>query len=464
MPIRFDDSLAVLAGVIDTELGGDVLASGVAVRDTAGRLAFFAAEPLSPDDVERVSDSLRQQLGAYARDDRVLAGCDDVGAARVVRDPNSMVAVARDYRIRLLDRRLVGGDWLLAPAEPSPPPPRFVFASIKGGVGRSTALAVAAADLASRGQRVLVIDLDLEAPGLGPMLLDNGTLPEFGTLDALVENGLSGLDDVFLGDLVGPSALAGGHGRLDVIPVLGKRAVAHPSDVLAKIARAYADDVGQDGRTLSFRDQVVDLIQRFSDPTRYDAVLVDARAGLHESTAASFLGLGAEVLLFGLDEPQTFQGFKALFAHLARFAGVDGAVPEWLWHLTLVQGKAPLESERREAFAERCQNIATEVGLTPRAATAPPVAMPAEPFGDVPWDDAIPDERVFADQDKALGPVVPVLDDQNYRGFDPFARRDLLSEKVYRAAFGPLLDLIQASLTQDPIPNQGYDPEPANAT
>ena len=114
---------------------------------------------------------------------------------------------SRGLRVRLLDRRLVGADWLLAPAKPSPPPPRFVFASIKGGVGRSTALAVAAADLASRGQRVLVIDLDLEAPGLGPMLLDDSTLPEFGTLDALVENGLSGLDNTFLRDLIGPSAL-----------------------------------------------------------------------------------------------------------------------------------------------------------------------------------------------------------------------------------------------------------------
>jgi hypothetical protein len=60
--------------------------------------------------------------------------------------------------------------------------------------------------------RILVVDLDLEAPGLGPMLLDEGTLPEFGVLDALVENGLAPLDETFLADLVGPSALAGGAG------------------------------------------------------------------------------------------------------------------------------------------------------------------------------------------------------------------------------------------------------------
>ncbi len=463
MTIRFDDSLAALAKVVATELGVDRLHSGVALRDTAGRLAFFAADPLEPAVVERVSQSMRQQLGAYARDDRVLAGCDDIGVRRILGDPSSAIVDANGYRVRLLDRRLVGVDWLLAPAEPSAPPPRFVFASIKGGVGRSTALAVAAANLASRGQRVLVIDLDLEAPGLGPMLLDDRTLPEFGTLDALVENGLSGLDRSFLSDLIAPSAVSDGHGRLDVMPALGRRTLAHPSDVLAKIARAYAEDINPDGQVISFRGQVVDLIQRFSDPTRYDAILVDARAGLHESTAASFLGLGAEVLLFGLDEPQTFHGFKALFAHLARFLSLDDALPEWLWRLTIVQGKAPLESERREAFLDRCRNIAAEVGLTPRGAAAPSGAFPAEPFGDVPWDDAVSDDQVFADQDKALVAAVQVLDDQNYRGFDPFARRDLLSQKVYGATFGPLIDLIQASLLADAMPSAANDKESTDA-
>jgi hypothetical protein len=464
MTIRFDDSLAALAQVIHKELGRDVLTPGVALRDTAGRLAFFAAKPLAPELVERVSHSLRQQLQAYARDDRVLAGCDDIGAGRVLADPNSVVVDASGYQVRLLDRRLVGADWLLAPAGPSPPPPRFVFASIKGGVGRSTALAVAAADLASRGQRVLIIDLDLEAPGLGPMLLDGDTLPEFGTLDALVENGLSGLDDTFLSDLIGPSALAGGHGRVDVMPALGRRALDHPSDVLAKIARAYAEDVGPDGGTLTFRRQVVDLLQRFSDPARYDVILVDARAGLHESTAASFLGLGAEVLLFGLDERQTLQGLKVLFAHLAHFVCLAGAVPEWLSRLTLVQAKAPLERDQREAFAERCRDIAAKVGLTPRDAQQSQLAKPGEPFGNVPWDDAIPDEQVFADQDEALGAPVFVLDDGNYRGFDPFSRRDLLSQKVYATAFGSLLDLIRASLAADAALERAPGPEVSDAT
>lgn len=463
MTIRFDDSLAVLAAIIAKELGSDVLVRGVALRDAVGRLAFFAAESLSSDTIERVSHLLQTKLGAYARDDRVLASCEEIGASRVLEDPHGLAVEAGGYRVRLLDRRLIGADWLLAPAQPCPPPPRFVFASLKGGVGRSTALAIAASDLASRGLRVLAIDLDLEAPGLGAMLLDEGTLPEFGTLDALVENGLSGLDEAFLSDLIGPSALAGGSGRVDVIPAFGRRTLAHPSDVLAKIARAYAEDVGDDGRILSFRGQVADLIQRFSDPTRYDAILVDARAGLHESTAASFMGLGAEVLLFGLDERQTFQGFKALFAHLAHFAGTNGASPEWLSRLTVVQGRAPVEPNQREAFSEQCRNIADEVGLVRRQALQSRSGSPVDVFGNIPWDDSIPDEEVFADEYEAIATSVAVLDDRNYRCFDPFVRRDLLAQKVYNASFGSLLDMIRASVLPNGVSDRSSDPGVSDA-
>lgn len=458
MMIRFDDSLLAFANIIEAELGGDALANGVALRDLTGRLAFFAAQSLNADTIEKVSQLLKSQLGSYVREDRALVSCKDIGARHVLEAKNIFVVNAGEHKIRLLDRRLVGADWLLAPAEPSPPPPRFVFASLKGGVGRSTAIAVTASDLASRGQRVLAIDLDLEAPGLGAMLLDERTLPEFGTLDALVENGLSGLDDAFLSDLVGPSALAGGNGRVDVMPVFGRRSMDNPSDVLSKIARAYSEDVDADGNIFSFRSQVATLIQHFSDPTRYDAILIDARAGLHESTAASFLGLGADVLLFGLNEPQTFQGLKALFAHLALFVGNDGRTPEWLSQLTLVQGKSSLKSDQRETFADRCRDIAAGVGLIPRYSMRSLMASPAEPFNNVPWDDSIPDDLLFSDQDETIGTPVSVLDDLNYRGFDPFARRDLLSQKVYSAAFGSLLDLIRTSVARAIAPDQPLDP------
>ncbi len=349
-----------------------------------------------------------------------------------------------EHLVRLVDRRLVGADWLRKPAPVSGPPPRFVFASLKGGVGRSTALSVAAADIASRARRVLAIDLDMEAPGLGSILLKDGELPEFGLLDALVENGLGPLDDTFMADLVAPSALAARHGRIDVLPAFGQRSLRMPGDILAKIARAYAEDIDNDGTMSSILDQVSVIVDHFSKKEIYDAILIDARAGLHETTATAVLGLGAEVFLFGLDEPQTFQGYSALFAHLARFIDPKlAARPEWLERITMVQGKATANADVRLAFAESCQLLYERTGLVVAhtdASRATP--LPAEPFDNVPWNDDVEDEELHLDEPIGPRPTIAVLDDERFRLFDPTRRRDLLSSDVYRSSFGQFLDRI----------------------
>src|SRR3954447_26186694 len=53
----------------------------------------------------------------------------------------------------------------------------YTFYSYKGGVGRSMALANVAALLAKVGRRVLIIDWDLEAPGLEKYFQDTLSIP-----------------------------------------------------------------------------------------------------------------------------------------------------------------------------------------------------------------------------------------------------------------------------------------------
>lgn len=448
MNIRFDDSLPVMVKVLIEELGSTALEAGMAVRDTSGRLAFFAAETLGPQRLGHIAQRLAEALGPYARSDRVLASASDPGAPRILNEAGSLTLEVSGAQVRLLDRRLVGADWLRRPSPIAPSPPRFVFASLKGGVGRSTALAVAAAALAAKGMRILAIDLDMEAPGLGAMLLDEGTLPKFGIVDALVENGFGPLDDTFMADLVGPSALAGRHGRIDVVPAFGSRSLEHPGDVLAKLARAYAEDPRKEGAPATLLDQVSELVNRLADERRYDAVLVDARAGLHESTASAILGLGAHVFLFGMDEPQTFQGYEFLLAHLARLAAGPGAASVWLGQLTMVQGRAPLDESLRAGFADRCRELFERSGLTPSAQPAAAVQLPAEPFHDVPWDDndQLSDEELLPSEEMSPRQPLAILDDPRYSNFAPAKRRDLLQEAVYRSTFGPFVDQIVGAM------------------
>ena len=66
------------------------------------------------------------------------------------------------------------------------------FYSFKGGVGRTMALVNAAVALAKRGRRVLVVDFDLEAPGLDTFDIFRSPKPVPGVIDFVAEYLLSG--------------------------------------------------------------------------------------------------------------------------------------------------------------------------------------------------------------------------------------------------------------------------------
>lgn len=444
MTVRFDDSLPRLVEVITAELGDEALARGVVLRDAMGCLAFVASTPIASETADHVTLRLRAALGPYARPDRSFATPSDPGGQIVLGEKSFLRVTVGERTLRLVDRRLVGADWLRAPAAGAPPPPRFVFASLKGGVGRSTALAVVAAHLASRGRRVLAIDLDLEAPGLGSFLLEDAAVPPFGAIDILVEDNVTELDDAFFGDALASSGLASRAGRIDVLPAFGRRSLDNPGDVLAKLARAYAEDVHDDGTVATVLDKVRSMVDRFADPTRYDAILVDVRAGLHETTASAVLGLGAEVLLFGLDERQTFQGYAALLAHLARFIAPGEPRPEWVDRLTAVHAKASADAGARDEFVQRWRSLVDAHGPLRRNETEAPLLL-AERFHDPRWDEDQPDEAVLPEESSLHRPIA-VLKDDHYEGFDPFARRDLLGEALYRSTFGALIERVEGTV------------------
>jgi len=222
------------------------------------------------------------------------------------------------------------------------------------------------------------------------------------------------------------------------------RSARHPADVLGKLARAYADDVDEGGTVSTILDQVAAIVDRFASTGTYDAIMIDARAGLHETTAAAILGLGAEVFLFGLDEYQTFLGYSILFSHLALFLESDKEQrPEWLERITMVQGRASEKPELREQFAASCQRLFESSGLTLRPNKSPTdVPLPAEPFGDVPWNDEVGDEELQLDEPVGPRATLAILDDERFRVFNPRMRRDLLSSAVYRSSYGELIDRI----------------------
>jgi Mrp family chromosome partitioning ATPase len=360
---RYDDALPAFASIVAAETGSAALLRDCFLRDASGRLTFVVGPAVAEAERERIADRAAE-LAPYVEssasavdtaeelfDDSLLR--PDTGFPEWIDHPSF-----RGF-VRLVERRIVGQDWLAAPREPlDGAPPIAVFASHKGGVGRSTALAVATAALANEGLNVLAIDLDLEAPGLGEILLSEP--PRFGTLDYYVESSLSELDSSFFDDMVAVSTLSEGRGRVHIVPAVGSSAASYPQNVLGKIARAYLEKPTADGGSLTFLDRTRDLVGKLTARERYDVVFIDARAGLNEATAAAVLGLGAEVLLFGVDTPQTLAGYRFFLSHLERFRPSSSDEKDWRYRLRMVQAKSPADPARQAHFRTEAFDVFSE--------------------------------------------------------------------------------------------------------
>lgn len=429
MSITFDTSVPQFVALL-TNCGVNVSeANGAVVRDIRGRLSFISSTELADTLVARVGNSVTKELAPYISPIGPIADKSAPGADRVLREKEFVLRdVTLEHHeqplaIKLIDRRAVGVDWLHVPESLTASPPRLVFASLKGGVGRSTALSVLAAELAERGHSLLVLDLDLEAPGVGSMLIESTATPRFGALDFFVEDALRSPGGLFLDDCVAASWLGGGRGRVDVVPSIGTVSLDNPKDVLSKLARAYVEGEDKDGNSTTFLNRLQEFISRLSSRRRYDAILVDARAGLHETTASSMLGLGADVLLFGVDQPQTLLGYKILLSHLSQLPVVDSQ-NDWRYRFRMVQAKVDSEAAIAE-YRTRAFDVFDSVFYD--RANMHDADILGEGF------------RFSIDDQDGPHFAIPVYEDERYRLFDPVRNRSQLTKDVYSKGFSSLI-------------------------
>lgn len=353
--VRFDTAIPTLAEQLIADLGFDLAHDGWFLRDGFGRVAFFTPKAVAVRAARAFNAAAEARLGGYAFPSGALQLTDAAspeGRSVLVR---SVRAGDRDWRVRLVDRRLIGRDWLSPPAAvESDAPPILTFGSLKGGVGRTTALFVLATHLARQGKNVLLIDLDLEAPGLSSLAFDPETGSRFGALEYLVESRLREISDEELIHYVGASSLTdrlGAQGRVDLLPATGTETFHHPQTMMAKLARAMVESPSPQGPILLSR-QIAAMVRRFATARHYDAVLVDARAGLAELTAAPLLGLGGHIILFGTDHRHTFEGYRYLAAHLGLLAAANEG-PEWRDRVHFVHAKASVRSDRLDSFNDQ---------------------------------------------------------------------------------------------------------------
>lgn len=247
--VRYDDALRAACRIVRShrdKLGPRSLL----LRDLYGYLALLVDRPAGSD-LDPIREELHRSLGGFSPGlEGVLLGEGDLGSMdELLGDPDAMPADDGEPEVRLVERQLSGSDWWRSAAPDLADPPRLVFYGVKGGVGRSTALAVAAWHLSRQGKRVLVVDLDLESPGVSSMLLPSERAPTFGVVDWLVESAVRQGDADLLDNMLASSPLAADtSGEIWVAPAGGRDVTSFVS----KLGRAYLGVTAPDGSNQPF--------------------------------------------------------------------------------------------------------------------------------------------------------------------------------------------------------------------
>ena len=332
----FDDILARLTKIFNDDASGELtrIRPILVNRDLNGRVGLIVDHRFERDPERKILDNLsriiQEALGAHAAP----------GERGLFFEPDMAAALEREaFRFSLegiddvyvVDRLVAESCWS-TPTEPSQNAPRVAFYSIKGGVGRTTALAATAWALAERGQRVLVLDLDLESPGLSTSLLPVDRRPKYGITDWLVED-LVNNGDVVFNDMVASSPLSH-NGEILVVPSHGEE----PGEYVAKLGRVWMPKAPPDGNRESWAARLGRLVNDLETNWRPDLILIDSRAGIDEVASACLTNLNASlILLFALEGDQTWSGYRILFRHW-RIMGVARKIRE---RLQVVAAMAP---------------------------------------------------------------------------------------------------------------------------
>lgn len=207
-------------------------------------------------------------------------------------------------------------------------PRRIVFYSYKGGVGRTTALAHVAFHLARSGSRVVVADMDIEAPGLHAVLpRPDGKPIAAGLVDYLWERQVRPIDSVTEEGLETclVEVKKGQHNAISY-------AVEDPVS-RAQIHVIPAGVVGRDFvrrlHTLSHRDVLTSSDDAWSlfekelvEQLQPDILLIDARTGLGDWGGLSLLRLADEAFLVLYPSDQNIEGLNFVRQTIRDLTGI----------------------------------------------------------------------------------------------------------------------------------------------
>ena len=200
-------------------------------------------------------------------------------------------------------------------------------------------------------KRVALIDLDLEAPGLGSLL---NAQTGRGVLDFVVDFLAAGEKSID-GIHAAPQFLADADAaQLDVFP-----AGALDTSFIEKLARLdfFSSDIwSQEDKCNPVEISLKILLYQIRAQINPDYILIDARAGLHDLSGLSLLALSHVDVLFTRASEQAFQGLDLTLHVLGQRKSIDELL------CVIVHSMAPedLSSEEYKNEVKRVRSASYE--------------------------------------------------------------------------------------------------------
>lgn len=180
------------------------------------------------------------------------------------------------------------------------------FYSLRGGVGRSTALGYTARILADRGHTVLCVDMDLEAPGLSSLFnLDDQVRPDRGLVSVLHQ--MAGDPKVEV-DLMNHILRVSETDELYCLPA------GEPSPLYAKMLRS----VKPEAYYRQEHNPLKTLIDALKNGLTFkpDVILFDARTGINSLSSPLLFDLSDLAFILFFPHPQARKGTEAIIRGL----------------------------------------------------------------------------------------------------------------------------------------------------
>jgi cellulose biosynthesis protein BcsQ len=211
----------------------------------------------------------------------------------------------------------------------------ITFYSCKGGTGRTMALANVGWLLASAGKKVLLVDWDLEAPGLHrylhPFLLDKELIASRGIIDVVMDFSIQAMTPAAGGEgsdwykkyadilrcALSLNWSEFGEGRLDLLPA-GQQTATYATRVNSFSWDNFYERLG--GGT--FLEAV-----KASMKKEYDYVLVDSRTGVSDTSGICTVQLPDKVVICFTLNRQSIQGAAAVAESIVHARAKESKLP-----------------------------------------------------------------------------------------------------------------------------------------